>query len=150
MRKEKVVLDGDRTRNLPLRRRTPYPLGHEDAYIILRSFIIHFPFSKEFWKLTREKNVKPKYHNLSALNRFLISFRLVLSTLTKSDISNTRKIHKNNIATTASKLCKNVCFSLLFTVKIEYHKITWFILNMWKRNCTSYLMFLRKDTHVGS
>ena len=29
--KEEKVLDGTRTRNLPLRRRMPYPLGHEDT-----------------------------------------------------------------------------------------------------------------------
>ncbi len=30
MEKKREVLDGTRTRNLPLRRRMPYPLGHED------------------------------------------------------------------------------------------------------------------------
>lgn len=34
MEQEEKVLDGTRTRNLPLRRRMPYPLGHEDTMLL--------------------------------------------------------------------------------------------------------------------
>ena len=34
------TLDGDRTHNLPVRSRTPYPFGHESFLFLLKALII--------------------------------------------------------------------------------------------------------------
>ena len=42
---KRIVYDGTRTRNLPLRRRTPYPLGHADTISIISNTHDHITFT---------------------------------------------------------------------------------------------------------
>ena len=45
---KRIVYDGTRARNLPLRRRTPYPLGHADTIYINSNTDDHITFTHAF------------------------------------------------------------------------------------------------------
>src|SRR5687768_6092051 len=78
-KKEKIVFDGTRTRNLPLRRRMPYPLGHEDTRVLAHTLHKHIqtnrthtthnkrtttqPHTHTHNKHTRANNSTPRTHN---------------------------------------------------------------------------------------
>ncbi len=88
-----IVRDGTRTRSLPLRRRTPYPLGHADAIHASRNLAYHAPHThtsiSSFLILTTyfDYNYRTRTSNISRLYTFYIELFSFFTMSQNSDLT---------------------------------------------------------------